>query len=519
MFKVAAQATPSIVSCLSATVAAGDSTQCNVTLSKPAPKHGVRLQLATSSQTLQVPSTVFIPEGQASIQFSAQANISEQDENVVLSAASDSESGATSLSLRTIKPIALSCAQTHVATGNSVMCDLQLSSTAISDSLVFKLSSSSQGLKIPAQVSTRTGQSRIRFQAAVDAATPQGTAVIEARLAEIAVQETLGILSPGMLHLIVLEHFVGQTGSVVRFTAVARDGQNLPLTVFVSGQPVNAVFDATTGAFEWLPAEGDLGRHQVTFKATNAVGASTSKTMTIDIDSDRPTVASVQNGASSSTSSACSPGSIATVVGTFLSRSDLAAAPNANSDGVDHTRVQVNGSDVSVLSAAKDHVDFVCPMVAPGTPLDIAVETESGLSNTLRSKMEDVAPGIFTADGSGVGQALAWRTGSSDLALVPSFRFQGKPALPGDKVSVLVTGINCIENFGSDKASMNLGSMYVPIDSLASSAQKPGACEVGITIPEGIYGDAVSLTLNAMRTDGRNLTSNIASIAIDNKPK
>ena len=64
---------------------------------------------------------------------------------------------------------------------------------------------------------------------------------------------------------------------------------------------------------------------------------------------------------------------------------------------------------------------------------------------------------------------------------------------------------------------MNLGTVSVPIDSLAASAQKAGACEVGFTIPEGIYGDAVPLTLDVMRSDGRVLTSNITSIAVENR--
>jgi uncharacterized protein (TIGR03437 family) len=131
--------------------------------------------------------------------------------------------------------------------------------------------------------------------------------------------------------------------------------------------------------------------------------------------------------------------------------------------------------------------------------------------------MEEAAPGIFTADGSGAGQALAWRTDSSDLALIPNFRFQGKPVQPGDKVSVLVTGINCIEVFGTEGPVMNLGNASIPIDSIAASSQKAGACEVGITIPDGTHGDAVPLTFDVKRRDGRVVTSNIASIAIDNE--
>ena len=64
---------------------------------------------------------------------------------------------------------------------------------------------------------------------------------------------------------------------------------------------------------------------------------------------------------------------------------------------------------------------------------------------------------------------------------------------------------------------MNMGNLYVPVDSLAAAPWKAGACEVGITIPEGIYGDAVPLTLDMIRSDGRIVTSNVASIAIDHE--
>ena len=267
-----AKASPDLVSCQSPRVAGGDSTQCRVTLSKSAPQGGDRLRVGTSSTTLQVPSTVFVPEGQTSVQFRAHANVSKKDEDVIPSAGSASDSGATSLSLREIKPSVLSCGPRYVQAGQSVMCDLQLSSAATSDSLVFSVSSSSQGLKVPAQVSTRSGQSRIRFAAIADSAATQETAVLEARLAETMVQETVAILSPGVTSLTIPDHLIVQPGSAARFIAVARDGQNLPLTVSVSGQPLNATFDATRGAFEWRPTEADLGRHSITFTATNATG-------------------------------------------------------------------------------------------------------------------------------------------------------------------------------------------------------------------------------------------------------
>ena len=83
--------------------------------------------------------------------------------------------------------------------------------------------------------------------------------MIEARLAGIAVQETLGVLSPGMINLSLPDHLVSRRGSAIRFTAVARDGQNLPLSVSITGQPINAAFDALTGSLNGCRQKAILG--------------------------------------------------------------------------------------------------------------------------------------------------------------------------------------------------------------------------------------------------------------------
>jgi uncharacterized protein (TIGR03437 family) len=386
------------------------------------------------------------------------------------------------------------------------MCNLTLSAAAVSDSQAFSLSSSSQSLRLPAQLSARTGRTRIRFEATVDNEATQGSVIIEVRLGDRTVQEHLAILAPGMPKLVVPDHVVSRSGSEVNFRVVAADGQNLPLTASVSGQPASAVFDAQTGVFAWLPTESDLGRHRITFAATNAVGVTTSKTTILDVGLGHPFITSLQNGAGGSASPVCSPGSVATLEGRFLS-----------SGGSDPTKVLVNGSEVPVLSAGSDRVDFVCPSVAPGMSLDIGVKTRSGSSNSIRTKMRDAAPGIFTVDGSGSGQAFAWRTESADLAFVPNFKSQGKPAAPGDKLSILATGIDCDGNSDKAKALLNLGNVSVTVDSLTPSDRMAGACEIGVTVPEGLTGDAVPLILDVTRSDGRILSSNTASIAIENE--
>jgi uncharacterized protein (TIGR03437 family) len=465
----------------------------------------MHVALATSSQALQVPSTAFISEGQTSVTFQAQAGATDQDQDVVLTASVSGQSSATPISLRAIKPSALSCESKSVVAGGKVTCSLELSAAAVSDSLTFSLASSSASLLLPAQLSTRTGQRHLRFVAIATAESAPESVTISAQLFSASVQETIAIMPAGALDLSAPSSVVGRPGSPVHFTASAKDGQDIPLPLSVSGQPASASFNAQDGDFTWLPSNGDLGRHLVTFTATNATGTTASKTTLLEIESGRPSLARLENAAGSSAVAGCTPRSLATLIGRF------------STDNADGPTLLVNGDLTPIASADDTHVSFVCPALEDGAPLQFQVKTDLGESNPLHSEMHDAAPGIFTIDGSGSGQAIAWRSDSTDLAVIPTFRNQGKPALSGDKISVLVTGINCSENSSAEKLLISLSNTSVSVDSLTASARKAGACEIGFTVPDGVAGDAVPLTLGVIRSDGRSLTSNAASIAIGNE--
>src|SRR5262249_10920954 len=157
-------------------------------------------------------------------------------------------------------------------------------------------------------------------------------------------------------------HVVGQPGELMHFSAFARDGQNLPLTLSLSDQPATAAFNAETGEFTWLPTPTDAGRHQVTFAAADAAGGSVKKTVILAVESGAPRINALRNSADASDASSCSAGAIARVTGTFLQGT---------------TRVLINGSEARMLSTASDHIDFLCPMLDPGKIIDIAAETAS----------------------------------------------------------------------------------------------------------------------------------------------
>lgn len=81
------------------------------------------------------------------------------------------------------------------------------------------------------------------------------------------------------------EPFNVKAGETVSFQVKATDPEehNVTLSV-VSALPKGASFDAETGTFTWETSDSDSGRNEITFKALDEYGASTQKTVTINIE-------------------------------------------------------------------------------------------------------------------------------------------------------------------------------------------------------------------------------------------
>jgi uncharacterized protein (TIGR03437 family) len=394
------------------------------------------------------------------------------------------------------------------------VCEVQVSPHA-SESLDLAISSSSQNVRVPAGVRTRVGQSRTRF--IVTAAPTAGgeTAVVEVRIGSETVRDNLVLLGAGSPLLSVPGTQTAKPGDAVHFSVTATGDQNLPAAISVRGLPANATFSPTTGDFEWLPAQEDLGSRDILFTAINSTGAEVSKAVTVTVADGRPILDRLQNFAGTTALAACSPNSAAALLGSFLSAGNPAVDLTGGTKNLGGTRVQINGDYAAVLRSAPDRVDFVCPNLPQGTPLQIVVETATGVSGLIQSTMAESAPGILTADGSGTGQALAVHPGSTELAAIPNFRMSGKPAIPGDSLTVLATGIDCSSNSASRQPHLRVGADQAQIISVTESPRFAGVCEIGFVVPAGVFGDGVSLTVDVLRGDGKIASSNTTSISVD----
>jgi uncharacterized protein (TIGR03437 family) len=359
-------------------------------------------------------------------------------------------------------------------------------------------------VRVPENVQTEAGQTSIRFEVAADAEASEESAILEARTGDSAVRESLDVVSSGP-HVLAPRRVEATPAAPVRFR-VSTTGSAL---ITAAGLPQGSVFDTNSGDFEWNPLPADQGEREISFIATDALGARTVRTVVVYVGTGAPVVTQLRNMAGGA---ACSPGAISSVSGWFLSDSETPLAdPSGSSASLNHTRVLVNGAYVAILSASAGQVQFLCPSLPAGTPLDIAVETPAGQSRALPTTMEETVPAILTVDGAPQSRALAIHANSDLLAALPNFRYRATPALSGQLISVWATGIECA---ASQPLRVNLGGQSVAAESTQALPQMAGTCQVAFRIPANLAGDFVSLTLEVTRSDATVAVSNRTSVTV-----
>jgi uncharacterized protein (TIGR03437 family) len=257
-----------------------------------------------------------------------------------------------------------------------------------------------------------------------------------------------------------------------------------------------------------------LGTYIVTFTATNSAGASSTGNVTIQVDSPKPVVTAVLNGATQTPQNVCSPGSVASLTGVWLaSTSAPVSDPSGASQQLGGTRVNINGNYVPVLYASVQRVDFQCPNVDPGTVLSISAETSAGVTNSVQTTMQPLTPGLYSADGSGQGQGMVTFLGTSLLTTIRSYLTSGQPAEAGDAISILATGIG---SGATQFQQVQIAGSYVSIDSVQPMPGMAGAYQINVTVPAGVpVGDAVPVVLLVTAPDGTLITSNTVTIAVE----
>ncbi len=112
-------------------------------------------------------------------------------------------------------------------------------------------------------------------------------------------------------------------------------------------------------------------------------------------------------------------------------------------------------------------------------------------------------------------QALAVHARSAILASVPSALYDGQPARSGDQLSLSVSGIDCNQKPASRNFQLRIGAAYATVNAVQAVENAPGVCTIDFTVPAGIDKESATVRLEVGGRDGRVVSSNTASIAIE----
>jgi trimeric autotransporter adhesin len=527
----------SAIGCSPATVASGASTTCTVTLSKAA-LVAVDINVSSSSTAVAVPTVVRVNAGSASAQLKAAVSGSSATA-VTLTAALGAITKSMQLNVTASGAPAISsiaCTPSQIVGGAKSTCNVTLSSSAPASGSTVTLHSSTASLIVPVAVTVASGSRSAPFTvsavttAATQAAAITGTSGTSTASTSIAIHRFIPVslkcapnpLTAGAIAICKVD----MNGSPAENVLLSVSSSS-PTLVRVSTSAVQLPAGAQSVRFAAYSQAGAVSQTvKVTVTLASASAATTiqlkavSKTSTV---SSIPTVADstdavtgaplgtrtpiapviyrLVNAASFSAESVCSSGSAATIIGSGF-------APDA--------LVTINEASVPVLSASESQVTFECPDVPIGTVLDVNVH--AGIeSATSKTTMKELTPGVFTINGAGSGHGSVMLSGTVELAAADIPEVSGRPAKPGDIITVYCTGLGRM--FLSESPIMPVIFIDgISAEVVSSASRGAGVYEVDVRIPERVTSGDLTLELRAPTIDSTMLDANRVKISVAREP-
>jgi uncharacterized protein (TIGR03437 family) len=194
-------------------------------------------------------------------------------------------------------------------------------------------------------------------------------------------------------------------------------------------------------------------------------------------------------------------------------------------------QVKVNGRASPLLFVSASQVNFQCPQLSPGSPLDVTVEAESGASLRADSGlMAAAAPGVFTMGATNQGVILSAAT--NEIAMPHTEGIASRPARPGEYLTIYATGLgNVVDGVaeGSQrpldrqirlehKVRVVVGGVGVDSAFAGLAPGMAGVFQVNVWLPPNVpAASAVPLHLEVILQDGTVVESNTVALAVDNK--
>ena len=169
-----------------------------------------------------------------------------------------------------------------------------------------------------------------------------------------------------------------------------------------------------------------------------------------------------------------------------------------------------------MLSVSPTEVDFACPSLPPETPLEVAVETASGVTEPVKMVMRSAAPRIFGLDGSGQNQGLVSFVGTTELAMPRNAQVPAHPAQPGDEILIWGTGFGSSDWTPGTTVSVKAGGVDAEVEAVSAVPGHVGVYAVQVRVPvPTAFGERVPVQLEMIGADGKVFHSNSVTIAVE----
>ena len=398
------------------------------------------------------------------------------------------------------------CFQKSAQPGDRVSCELRV--TANTSPRRLRLATNSEAVRIPAVIQARPGQSKVRFEVRIDSTAPRQTAVETAIDGDTEVQDAISVTPAAKPVLQTPGPQAVTAGQTLSFSVTAVEPDGLPTQVSAAGLPEGSSYDGSTGQFNWSPSASQAGSYEVTFRAVNSAGASSSSDVRIAVGSGSPVLKEGQT-------LTCSPNAVASLSGTWLGASSSAdSEPSGSAGEPGGAKVRVNGQYVPVLRSSTWDVEFVCPDLPAGTALSAAVENTLGSSTAVAGTVREATPRILTVgENEGAQGLISFQDGGS-LAMPRNADVGGRPALPGQTVLIWATGLGEDAKSRMTDFSVMMGGVDLPVEGIDPAAGRAGLYTVQVRVPL-VSGDAVPVQLRAVTPTVKVVSSSTVSAAVE----
>jgi uncharacterized protein (TIGR03437 family) len=151
----------------------------------------------------------------------------------------------------------------------------------------------------------------------------------------------------------------------------------------------------------------------------------------------------------------------------------------------------------------------------------VNLTTQSGSASVpIQNTMLAATPAIFVLDAARPGQGLVLNANSNTLAMPITDGFSGMPAVKGQYVSILATGLGAVQG-GSPALAVNyvrvwIGGIPVQPSFAGLTPDGGGVFQVMAQIPAGIVsGPSVPLYVEVDPNNGQAVPSNQVVIAVN----